>query len=51
MGGAMDRLHTWRHRTPSHGGTCFTLTRPIERPLRLEHGDDVLVLLSYDLAG
>ena len=51
LGGAMDRLHTWRHRTPSHGGTCFTLTRPIERPLQLEHGDDVLVLLSYDLAG
>ena len=47
----MSRLHTWRHASPRYGGTCFTLTRPMEQPLRLEHGDDVLLLLSYDLAG
>jgi len=51
FGGEMSRLHTWRHASPRYGGTCFTLTRPMEQPLRLEHGDDVLLLLSYDLAG
>ena len=47
----MNRLHTWRHAAPRYGGTCFTLTRPMPEPLRLDHGDDVLLLLSYDLSG
>ena len=51
IGGHMHGLHTWRRAAPRDGGSCFTLTRPMEQPLQLTHGDDVLLLLSYDLAG
>lgn len=51
FGGQQSSLHTWRRAAPRYGGSCFLLARPMAQPLTLEHGDDVLVLLSYDLTG
>ena len=51
IGGQMSELHTWRPPQPRHGGSCFVTARPLAAPLLLEHGDDVLITLAYDLAG
>eukprot|EP00316_Scyphosphaera_apsteinii_P020267 CAMPEP_0119323218 /NCGR_PEP_ID=MMETSP1333-20130426/60317_1 /TAXON_ID=418940 /ORGANISM="Scyphosphaera apsteinii, Strain RCC1455" /LENGTH=358 /DNA_ID=CAMNT_0007330613 /DNA_START=244 /DNA_END=1320 /DNA_ORIENTATION=+ len=47
-GGQMKQSRSWRQ----HGalpGSCFLMTRPLERPLSLQHGDDVVLSLWYNL--